>query len=304
MPDKPTVEDSGKPPFTMTGHLRSFIEANATRQTIIAVIIINAAVIGLEISPTAMTAAGTILLAIDTIALAIFVAEIGIKLFVYRAAFFRDPWNLFDFTIVAVSLAPVGDGFSVLRSLRILRALRLISLVPRMRIVVQAFLRAIPGMGSVLALLCLVFYVAAVMATKLFGPEFDAWFGTLGRSAFSLFQIMTLEAWSMGIVRPVMEVHPYAWAFFVPFILIATFAVLNLFIAIMVNSMHDAAVTDAEQQAKAHDSVLQSLVEEIGQLRREIAALSPIQVAFSPKPAAERSTRQDTALLDRRTRPD
>ncbi len=272
--------------FDVRSRLLAFIEATATRRAIVAVIVVNAIVIGLETSPTAMAAAGGLLRAIDMLALSIFVAEIAIKLIVYRAGFFRAPWNLFDFAIVAVSLAPAGEGMSVLRALRILRALRLISVVPRLRIVVQALLQAIPGIGSVLALLCLVFYVAAVMATKLFGPDFEAWFGTIGRSAYTLFQIMTLESWSMGIVRPVMDVHPYAWIFFVPFILIVTFAVLNLFIAILVNSMHDAAASDAEIRAIAHDKALRDLTDEVVGLRKDIAALSA---------GAERSTQKTSA---------
>ncbi len=270
----PAASAVGRQTLDVRSRLRAFIEAPATRRAIVAVIVVNAIVIGLETSPTAMAAAGDLLRAIDTLALVIFVAEIAIKLVVYRTAFFRGPWNLFDFAIVAVSLAPAGEGMSVLRALRILRALRLISAVPRMRLVVQALLQAIPGMGSVVALLCLVFYVAAVMATKLFGQDFETWFGTIGRSAYTLFQIMTLESWSMGIVRPIMDVHPYAWAFFVPFILIVTFAVLNLFIAIIVNSMHDAAASDAETRAIAHDRALRDLADEIACLRQDIATLS------------------------------
>ena len=252
--------------------LRRFIEATAVQRFIMGVIIANAIVLGLETSPSAMAVAGGLLRVLDVAALTIFVAEIAIKLVVYRASFFRSPWNVFDFVIVAVSLVPAGEGVSVVRALRIIRAFRLISVVPSMRLVMEALLSAIPGMGSVCALLVLVFYVASVMATKLFGADFDVWFGTVGRSAYSLFQIMTLESWSMGIVRPVMEVHPYAWAFFVPFILIVTFAVLNLFIAIIVNSMHEAASED-DEQAAAHDAALESLAAEVRGLRREIEAL-------------------------------
>ncbi len=273
MTDDANVEAA---PLGAMSRLQSFIEAGLTRKAIIAVIVVNAIVIGLETSSTAMAAAGSLLRVLDAMALTIFVVEIAIKLVVYRFRFFRDPWNLFDFAIVAVSLAPTGDGISVLRALRILRALRLISVVPRMRVVIQALLQAIPSMGSVLALLCLVFYVAAVMATKLFGADFDAWFGTIGRSAYTLFQIMTLESWSMGIVRPVMALHPYAWAFFVPFILIVTFAVLNLFIAIIVNSMHEAAAEEEQDQAIAHDLALRALVTEVAALRREISSMSAI----------------------------
>ena len=282
MTDQPGL--AGEAPG-VTGRLKAFIEAGATRQAIVAVIIVNAIVIGLETSPSVMAVAGTLLTLLDTLALAVFVAELAIKLLVYRAGFFRDPWNLFDFAVVGISLAPASHGMSVLRALRILRVLRLVSLVPRMRVVIQALLQAIPGMASVLALLCLVFYVASVMATKLFGAEFDAWFGTVGRSAYSLFQIMTLESWSMGIVRPVMEVYPYAWAFFVPFILIVTFAVLNLFIAIIVNSMHDAAASDAEEQAQAHDAALQALTLEVRELRRDLASLRSAKDSAGGEPS-------------------
>jgi voltage-gated sodium channel len=233
-----------------TSRLRSMLESQRFQFFIIAVIIANAITIGLETSKSAMAAAGGLLAAVDLAALTIFIVEIVAKLYVYRLAFFRDPWNVFDFVIVAIALMPAGEGLSVLRSLRILRALRLVSMVPQMRLVVQALLSAIPAMGSVVALLALIFYVAAVMATKLFGGQFPEWFGTIGASLFTLFQIMTLESWSMGIARPVMEVHPYAWMFFVPFILIITFAVLNLFIAIVVNAMSKAA---EEEQRTAAD---------------------------------------------------
>ena len=249
--------------------LRALIEADATQRFIIAVIVVNAIVIGFETSPTVMAAAGGLLRTIDLIALVIFIVEIVAKLIVYRWRFFRSPWNVFDFTIVAIALVPAGHGLTVLRALRILRALRLLSTVPKMRLVVQALLGAVPAMSSVIMLLALIFYVFAVMATKLFGGAFPDWFGTVGASAYSLFQIMTLESWSMGIVRPVMEQFPYAWAFFVPFILATSFIVLNLFIAIIVNSMHDAAAP-----AEPIDSEeLQALLAEMTALRGDIADL-------------------------------
>ena len=156
----------------------------------------------------------------------------------------------------------------MLRALRVLRAFRLISMVPKMRLVVQAFLKAIPGMGSIMLLMILVFYVFAVMATHLFGGAFEAWFGSVGKSLYSLFQIMTLESWSMGIVRPVMQEFPFAWAFFIPFILVTTFAVLNLFVAIVVNSMqevHDEDEHGHEERAE--------ILSEIKSLRQELALL-------------------------------
>lgn len=247
--------------------LRPIIESQRFQSFIIGVILVNAVTLGLETSKTAMAAAGPLLSLIDHICLAIFIAEIAAKLLVYRAGFFRSAWNVFDFVIVAVALIPAGEGLSVVRALRILRALRLISMVPQMRVVVQALLSSVPAMGSVMALLSLIYYVAAVMATKLFGADFPEWFGTIGASLFTLFQVMTLESWSMGIVRPVMEKHPYAWVFFVPFILVMTFMVLNLFIAIVVNSMSEAAGEKPGGSDTAH------ILAEVRALRAEVAAL-------------------------------
>lgn len=259
--------------------IRTLIESNRFQRFIIAVIIINAVTLGLETSPGAVAAAGGLLSMLDRIALGIFVVEIALKLVVYRHNFFRDGWNVFDFAVVSITLAPAGEGVAVLRALRILRALRLVSVVPSMRKVVNALLKAIPGMTSVLALLLLVFYIAAVMATKLFAESFPDWFGSLGASFYTLFQIMTLESWSMGIVRPVMEVYPLAWLFFVLFILLTTFAVLNLFIAIVVDAM---SVTDHEEQEQTRALVTtdhDELMTELRALRSEIADLRAQRLA-------------------------
>lgn len=228
-----------------------FLEHPAVRYGIIGVILFNAVILGLETSGTMMVRAGDLLVLLDRLCLAIFVAELGAKLFARRLGFFADGWNIFDFVIIGIALVPAGQGFAVLRVLRILRVLRVISVTPRLRRVVEGFITALPGMGSVFLLMGIIFYVASVMATKLFGATFPDWFGTMGRSGYTLFQIMTLESWSMGIVRPVMEVHDWAWAFFVPFILVTTFAVVNLLVGLIVNSMQAAhgeeehAMTDA-----------------------------------------------------------
>ncbi|MDO9598078.1 MAG: ion transporter [Azoarcus sp.] len=257
----------------MTTALRTFLETRRFQGFIITVIIINAITLGLETSTAAVSAAGGILLALDRIALGIFVIEIALKLVAYRHRFFNSGWNLFDFTIVAITLAPTGEGMAVLRALRILRALRLVSVVPSMRKVVNALLRAIPGMTSVLTLLLLVFYVSSVMSTKLFGADFPEWFGTIGASFYTLFQVMTLESWSMGIVRPVMEVHPLAWIFFVLFILLTTFAVLNLFIAIVVDAMTEVEHKEQEETRELVNVDHDELMREMRALRAEIASL-------------------------------
>ncbi|KAE9631163.1 ion transporter [Parasedimentitalea maritima] len=227
---------------------------------ITAVILVNAVTLGLETAPSIMARAGGIITLIDEMCLAIFVLEILAKLLVRRHRFFLSGWNIFDFIIVGIALVPGAQGLSVLRALRILRVLRVISVAPSLRRVVEGFITALPGMGSVFLLMAIIFYIGSVIATKLFGGTFPEWFGTLGRSAYSLFQIMTLESWSMGIVRPVMVVFPYAWVFFVPFIMVTTFAVVNLLVGLIVNSMQDAhSVEDTERTDAYRDQVLARL---------------------------------------------
>ena len=242
--------------------LADWLEQPVVRNGIIAVILFNAVILGLETSKPVMDAMGPIILALDKVCLTIFIVEISLKLMAHRMRFFRSGWNIFDFAIVGVALVPGAQTFSVLRALRILRVLRVISAAPRLRRVVEGFVTALPGMGSVFLLMAIIFYIGAVMATKLFAASFPEWFGSIGQSAYSLFQIMTLESWSMGIVRPVMEVYPYAWAFFVPFIMVTTFAVVNLLVGLIVNSMQEAhGVEEGEKTDAYRDEVLQRLAE-------------------------------------------
>lgn len=223
----------------------------AFQNFILGVILFNAVILGLETSDVVMAQAGPLILLLDRICLSIFVVEIAIKLFGRGMDFFKRGWSIFDFVIVAISLVPATQGLSVLRALRILRLLRVVSVAPSLRRVVEGLVNALPGMGSVFLLMGAIFYIGSVMATKLFGADFPQWFGTLGRSGYSLFQIMTLESWSMGIVRPVMEIYPYAWMFFLPFIVVTTFAVVNLLVGLIVNSMQDAH--HEETNAKTDD---------------------------------------------------
>ena len=235
----------------MLPRLTRLIESNAFRNFILGIIIFNALLLGLETSSSIMADFGGLISFLDAACLAIFCVEIIAKLIVHRFQFFRSGWNIFDFVIVGVALVPAGQSISVLRALRVLRVFRVLSSAPRLRRVVEGFVSALPGMGSVFLLMAIIFYISSVISTKLFGEAFPEWFGDLGLSAYSLFQIMTLESWSMGIVRPVMEVYPLAWAFFIPFILATTFAVVNLLVGLIVNSMQDAH--SEEDNAKTED---------------------------------------------------
>ena len=269
--------------------VRAWIERPRVQNLIIALILLNAVLLGLETSAGAMAAAGGMIVALDRAILAVFVVEIALRLYAHRAAFWRDPWSVFDFAVVAIALLPATGPLAVLRALRVLRVLRLLTMVPSMRRVVGALLAAIPGLGSIVLVLLIIYYVFAVIATNLFATTHPEWFGDIGRSLYTLFQIMTLESWSMGIARPVMVDFPYAWAFFVPFILVATFTMLNLFIAIIVNAMqsyHEAEQHDAREAVDmARQHIEADLHAEIRGLRdeiRELKALLPTTAA-SPR---------------------
>ena len=245
----------------MRKQLDNWLAQRWVNNLVVAVIIFNAVLLGMETSPKLMAAAGPLIVSLDRACLVFFVVEIFLKLVARGGRFFKSGWNIFDVIIVGAALVPGSQTMSVLRALRILRVLRVISVAPSLRRVVEGFVTALPGMGSVFLLMAIIFYIGSVIATKLFAASFPQWFGSLPESAYSLFQIMTLESWSMGIVRPVMEVYPYAWAFFVPFIMVTTFAVVNLLVGLIVNSMQDAHQEEAGAQTDAYrDEVLSRLV--------------------------------------------
>ena len=231
--------------------LAEFIEQPRVQSVIVALILLNAAILGLETHAGIMAAWGSWLVLADRLCLAVFCVELAGKFIAYRGLFWRNGWNWFDFAVISIALTPGAGVWAVLRSLRVLRVLRLLTVVPQLRRVVTAFLHAIPGLLGVIAVMLIFFYTAGVLATKLFGGTHPEFFGTLGGSLYSLFQIMTLESWSMGIVRPVMTLHPWAWAFFVPFIVIATFTILNLFIGIIVSTMQELGVKEHTAEAAA-----------------------------------------------------
>ena len=257
----------------MRDKLVRILSSSLWERTIIAVILLNSVVLGLETDAGMVAQFGPLLMALDTAILAIFVVEIALRIYAFGPRFFRDPWSLFDLTIVLVALVPASGPFQVLRALRILRVLRLVSVMPSLRRVVGGLIAALPGMGSIMVLMFMLFYVAAVMATNLFGRSFPDWFGDLGASLYTLFQVMTLESWSMGIVRPVMEAYPLAWLFFIPFILLSTYAVLNLFIGVIVSAMQEETEASASADRQALHDDTASVLAEIRALREEVSAL-------------------------------
>lgn len=253
--------------------LKALVESRGFELVITWLIVVNAVTLGLETLPGVMADWGELLHLVDQVLLAIFVVELLARVAIYRMNFFRDPWRVFDFVVVGISLLPSSGPLSILRALRVLRVLRLVSIIPSMRRVVGGLFQALPSMGSIFLLLCLVFYVFAVMATKLYGADFPDFFGSIAASAFTLFQVMTLESWAAGIVRPVMDKHPQAWMFFLPFILATSFTVLNLFIGIIVSAMqheHEAEVA-TQQEVMQEDQA--EILRELREIRQELAEL-------------------------------
>ncbi|MCW4353582.1 ion transporter [Hoyosella sp. YIM 151337] len=265
-----TVMQPGGPGWRV--RLGEGIESQTARRIITALILINAVILGIETSDSAREAAGSILMALNQSILAVFVIEILIKLVAFGPRFFKSGWNIFDFLIIAISLIPASGPLAILRTLRILRVLRLLSTVKRLRMLVESLMQAMPGIGWSAALLLMMFYIFGVMGTELFGERFPEWFGTLGRSIYSLFQVMTLESWSMGIARPVMTEFPYAWVYFVPFILISSFMVLNLFIAIIVSATQEVHEMEQRTERAKADKIAHEEREEMLDLLRSMNA--------------------------------
>jgi len=249
--------------------IKQFIESKSVQNFIIGLIVLNSITIGFETSDKVMSSIGDTLLLIDKIILAIFVLEITLKLYAYGFSFFKSGWNIFDFSIVAIALLPASGTLAVLRSLRIFRSLRLLKNLPKLRFIVEALLHSLPSLGWIFVLLALVFYVFAVIGTKLFGAAYPEWFGNLGASMFTLFQIMTLEGW-VEISREIMKDIPLANIYFIIFILLASYTTLNIFIAIVVNTMSEVQQKTSKEGIEKIEDIIQDEKEE---LRKDILSL-------------------------------
>ncbi len=251
-----------------------FFESDRFHHAIVVLIVFNSILIGLETSPAYMNEIGFLIDQVDLFILGLFILELAVKVFAYRMRFFKDPWNLFDLSIIVISILPAAGSFAVFRSLRIIRALRLINNIPKLKIIIESLLHAIPSIGWISILLSIVFYTYAVIGTYLFGASHPELFGSLGKTFFSLFQVMTLESWSSLIARPIMDGMPWAAIYFVSFILIATYTTLNIFIAIVVNTMDELKQSKSKQAS--FDDVIHVIRQENAKLREEMDELKQL----------------------------
>ncbi|MEM7096782.1 MAG: ion transporter [Pseudomonadota bacterium] len=257
------------------------VESSWFNQLIIGVIVLNAAVIGLDTSTTLTARYGTWFALANSSFLAIFIIEALIKLVAHAPRvqdYFKDGWNLFDFSIIVISLIPATGQLAMLARLaRLLRVLRLISALPELRLIVATLVRSIPSMGHVLALMSIIFYVYAVAGYHLFHEIDPTHWRNLGISLLSLFRIVTLEDWT-DIMYAAMAGNPWAWVYFVSFVVLGTFVVVNLFIAVVINNLDEAkAERLAElQEPPTRDEILKELratQEALAQVRNKLERL-------------------------------
>lgn len=257
--------------------LTVFLESEIFQRFIVSLILLNSVLIGLETSPAYMDAFGHVIDQIDLIILGIFVIEIILKMYAFGGQFFKSTWNIFDTAVVFISIIPSAGSFSVLRALRILRTLRLLTNIPKLKIIIESLMHAVPSIGWILVLLMIIFYIFAVIGTNLFGSEYPQYFGSLGGSMYTLFQIMTLESWSSAIARPILATNSFAALYFVTFILIATYTTLNIFIAIVVNTMNELNRKGLQEEEKHIKDFMhvehEQLMTQMNEMRKEIKEL-------------------------------
>lgn len=256
--------------------LLRLVEAPLFKRSIIVLIVVNAVLLGVETFRDLPAEVIDTVYAVNRVILGIFVVELILRLAAHGRAFFREPWNLFDLAIVAGAVIPPPGPLQVLRALRILRVLRLVANVSSLRRVVDGLLSAIPGLASIVVLLVLLLYISAVMATHFFRDAAPEHFGNLGLSLLTLFQVMTLEGWP-DIAAEVRASVPWAWVFFVGYILVATFMVLNLFIGVVVSAIQQRIEDELREEAAAD----RALAVEVSELRGEIAGLRADLTQFS-----------------------
>jgi voltage-gated sodium channel len=241
---------------------------------IVAVIVVTAAVIGLETSEALTERYGGVFHAVDTVIQTIFIVEIAIRLtacWPRLLGFFRDGWNVFDFTVVVVSLLPQAGPFAmVARLARLMRVTRLVSIFPELRLIIGTMLRSIPSMGHVIMLLGLLLYVYGVLGVYLFGETDSEHWGNLGAALLTLFQILTLEGW-VEVQDILIEVVPWAWIYFGTFVFVGVFVVVNLFIAVVINNLESVKLEHQQDQDRANPQA--AVLAAIDEIRTRLDAM-------------------------------
>lgn len=259
------------------------VDARWFEPAMITMIVLNGVLIGLETSHDILAAHGDLLHLGNNVFLGVFIIEAALKITAVAPRFrlyFGNGWNLFDFSVVVLSLIPATGEFAlVARLIRVLRVLRLVSAIPQLRLIVATLVRSIPSMGHVILLMSVIFYIYAVTGFHLFHAHDEEHWGTLGAALLTLFQMVTLEGW-VDIMETAMELHPWSWVYFVSFVMLGTFVVLNLFIAVVINNLENSKAAELEElrTPATHDEVLAELrrtQEALATLQRRLETLPP-----------------------------
>jgi voltage-gated sodium channel len=271
------LQNAGPQPWHRE-RVRALVEGRRFQGFIISVILLNAILIGLEETPAAMGSSGDLITTLSWITVAVFVVEIALRLYAHGLSFFRDAWSLFDLFVVIIALIPASGAFSVFRILRVLRIMRLLSTVRSMRMVVGALIATIPGMASIGALMIIVLYIGSIIATQLYGHTDPEQFGTLLKSMLSMFQVLTGDDWA-NVIRDTTDRHPTSWIFFICFIVIATYIVLNLFVAVAVEALERKSdeMPDGQNREELLLQEVRQLSQQISLMRDQLDSLSKLR---------------------------
>lgn len=252
-------------------------ESKTFKNTIVLIILINSIVLGLITSETIYAKFGKFLELILSISVVIFTIEIILRIIAKGWRFFLNGWNIFDFLLVAIAFLPESGAAITFRIFRVLRALRMVSSLKKLRHIVSAILVSAPHVFWAAVLLLIIFYIFGIIGQNLFHEAFPQWFGTLGDTMYTLFQVTTLESWSMGIARPVMKVFPWAWCYFVPFVMMSSYIVLNVVVGVVVNATSDLSddddIKDVKEKMKIKKVTNSELLQEINELKSMIKSL-------------------------------
>lgn len=267
--------------------MRRFLKSRYTRGAISAVIFVNAVVIGLLTVEEIHADMRDFLRIVDVGCLAFFVVEMALKLWAYRIRFFKSPWNCIDLAVIAISLLPQFGMFTTVRIFRSLRVFRVISGTRHLRMIVVAIVNSLPGVGWTAFLLMLIYYVYAILGVYLYGQEFPLLFGSIQKAFFSLFRIMTLDDWWSEIAAPMIKAHSMSWVYFVTFILVSAFIVMNVVVGIFVNSM-------CEEEGRLHGEDAQRNKARINEMKKQ---LDRIEKLFGEKIGKQREGRTSPDLL-------
>ncbi len=266
--------------------LRKVVDHKAFQGFILFIIVFNSVVMGVETISGLPDKVQLVLGLFNNICLWIFLLEMLLKFLAYGMDYFKDPWNWFDMIIIGTSLLSALPFMAalrafrvlrVLRSLKALRSMRLVSSIHHLQIILVAIVRSVPSILWTGLLMILIYYIFALIGVNLFGEAFPDWFGTVGKAMYTLFQVMTLESWSMGISRPVMEVYSAAWLYFVPFVLISSFIVMNVVVGIVVNSISEVTAEDTkkvtEEEEETDSDRIKALTAEVKEMREMLARM-------------------------------